>query len=108
MLFHVRISVRGKGEESPPPFVFGLGSADLGGGLGQTVDQDGAAGGLDLVGAVVVSGAEGLDLSGGLAYLYNQTVDAGDALTAADCMQSPEFLPPSVQVASNIFATTID
>ena len=25
-------------------------------------------------------------------YLYNQTVDAGDALTAADCMQSPEFL----------------
>lgn len=25
-------------------------------------------------------------------YLYNQTVDAGDALTAANCMQSPEFL----------------
>ena len=25
-------------------------------------------------------------------YLYNQTVDAGDALTAATCMQSPAFL----------------
>ena len=25
-------------------------------------------------------------------YLYNQTVDAGDALTAANCMQSPAFL----------------
>lgn len=31
-------------------------------------------------------------------YLYNQTVDAGDALTAANCMQSPAFL----RFASNL------
>lgn len=51
--------------------------------IGETVYDD--------YGANAITGSSGVKAVNVL-YLYNQTVDAGDALTAATCMQSPAFL----------------
>lgn len=57
--------------------------------IGETVYDD--------YGANAITGSSGVKAVNVL-YLYNQTVDAGDALTAANCMQSPAFL----RFASNL------
>lgn len=57
--------------------------------IGETVYDD--------YGANAITGSSGVKAVNVL-YLYNQTVDAGDALTAATCMQSPAFL----RFASNL------
>ena len=57
--------------------------------IGETVYDD--------YGANALTGSSGVKAVNVL-YLYNQTVAAGDALTAANCMQSPAFL----RFASNL------
>lgn len=57
--------------------------------IGETVYDD--------FGANAITGGSGVKAVNVL-YLYNQTVAAGDALTAANCMQSPAFL----RFASNL------
>ena len=57
--------------------------------IGETVYDD--------YGANAITGSSGVKAVNVL-YLYNQTVAAGDALTAANCMQSPAFL----RFASNL------
>lgn len=57
--------------------------------IGETVYDD--------FGANAITGSSGVKAVNVL-YLYNQTVAAGDALTAANCMQSPAFL----RFASNL------
>ena len=57
--------------------------------IGETVYDD--------FGANAITGGSGVKAVNVL-YLYNQTVSAGDALTAANCMQSPAFL----RFASNL------
>lgn len=57
--------------------------------IGETVYDD--------FGANAITGGTGVKAVNVL-YLYNQTVAAGDALTAANCMQSPAFL----RFASNL------
>ena len=50
------------------PPILSFKSTDLSGGLCKAVDQDGTTGVLDLIGTVVVGGAESLDLGSGLAH----------------------------------------